>query len=218
MGIWEGYSQSIAVVYFSVSLRYGPQTQLHQHHLLSFLKIFNIRNLAPDLVGLSWALASDFLITSWSMSQACQVRTTDLEMASPLGLATSGGRGNLNIKFHKVSISIPQFLLSNFFNLIFIGIQLIYNVVLVSGVQQSESIIHIPISTHFQILFPYRALQSTEQSSLCYTVGSYYLSILHTVVCICQSQSPNLSLLPPPPFPLGNHKCVFYICDSISVL
>ena len=41
-------------------------------------------------------------------------------------------------------------------------------------------------------LFPYRSLQSIEQSSLCYTVGSYQLSILYIVVCIYQSQSPSL--------------------------
>ena len=57
-------------------------------------------------------------------------------------------------------------------------------------------------------------LQSIEQSSLCYTVGPYQLSILYIVVCICQSQSPNLSL---PPLPCGKHKFVFYICNSVSV-
>ena len=30
---------------------------------------------------------------------------------------------------------------------------------------------------------------------------------------ICQFQSPNLSFHSP--FPLGNHKCVFYICDYV---
>ena len=44
---------------------------------------------------------------------------------------------------------------------------------LVSGVKQSESVIHIHISTLFQSLFPYRSLQSIEQSSLCYAVGPY---------------------------------------------
>ena len=44
----------------------------------------------------------------------------------------------------------------------FIGVELIYNVVLVSGVHYSESVIHIHISTLFYILFPYRPLQSTE--------------------------------------------------------
>ena len=104
--------------------------------------------------------------------------------------------------------------LNIYFKKFFVGVQLIFDVVLVSAVQQSESVIHTYISTLFQILFPYRPLQSIEQSSLCYTVGPYQLSILYLVVCICQSQSPNLSL---PPLPPSNHKCVFYICDSTSV-
>ena len=68
------------------------------------------------------------------------------------------------------------------------------NVVLVSGVQQSDSVIHIHVSILFQILFPFRLLQSIEQSSLCYTVDPCRLSILNIVVCICQSQTSNLSL------------------------
>ena len=46
------------------------------------------------------------------------------------------------------------------FKKIFIGVQLIYNVVLVSRVQQSESVMHIHVSALFYILFPYRSLQS----------------------------------------------------------
>ena len=38
----------------------------------------------------------------------------------------------------------------------------------------------------FQVSFPFRSSQSIEQSSLCYTVGSHQLSILCTVVYICQ--------------------------------
>jgi len=44
----------------------------------------------------------------------------------------------------------------------FIRVWLIYNVVLVSGVQPSESVIHVLISTVFKILFPYGSLQSIE--------------------------------------------------------
>ena len=55
----------------------------------------------------------------------------------------------------------------------FIGAQLI-NVVLVSGVQQGDSVIHTHASFLFQILFPIRLLQNTEQSSLCYTESSYW--------------------------------------------
>ena len=62
---------------------------------------------------------------------------------------------------------------------------MIYNVVLVSGVQQSDSVICIYIyQFFFQILSHYRLLQDIEYSSLCYTVGSCWLSILYIVVCI----------------------------------
>ena len=81
---------------------------------------------------------------------------------------------------------------------IFIGVQLLYNVVLVSTVQQSESAIRIHICPLFWISFSCRSLQSTEQSSLCYAVGSHQLSILYivSIVYICQSQSPNSSHIP----------------------
>ena len=93
---------------------------------------------------------------------------------------------------------------------------MIYNVVLVSGVQQSDSVIHIHISILLQVLFPFRLLLNIEQSSLCYAVSPCWLSILSIVVCLCQSQTTNLSL--PQPFPFGNHKFVFYVCESVSVL
>ena len=43
---------------------------------------------------------------------------------------------------------------------------------LVSGVQQSDSLIHILESIHLQIPFPSRLLHNSEQSLLCYTVAS----------------------------------------------
>ena len=123
-----------------------------------------------------------------------------------------------------IPVYIPLFRLryfSFFFKLIFIGIQLIYNVVLVSAVQQSESVIHIHISTLFKILFPYRSLQSIEQCSLCYTVGAYQLSILYVVVCICQSQSPNLSLPTPSPLVtiglLSTSVTLFLFCKQVHL-
>ena len=57
---------------------------------------------------------------------------------------------------------------------------------ILSGVQQSESIICIHISILFLVLFPQRSLQSIELSSLHYTAGPYQLPILYIVVCICQ--------------------------------
>lgn len=46
------------------------------------------------------------------------------------------------------------------------------NVVLVSAIAQSESVIHIHISVFFKILFPSRLLQSIERSFLSCTGGS----------------------------------------------
>ena len=56
---------------------------------------------------------------------------------------------------------------------------MIYNVVLFSGVQENDSVIHIYTSILFQILSPIRLLHNIEQSSLCYTVGPCLLSILN---------------------------------------
>ena len=80
---------------------------------------------------------------------------------------------------------ISGFLLFKKF-LFHIGVQFTNNVVLVSGAQESDSVIHIHVSTLFQILFPFKLLQNTEQSSLPlysrtllgYTVGPCWLSIL----------------------------------------
>ena len=68
-----------------------------------------------------------------------------------------------------------------------------YNVMLVFSVQQSGSITCIHVSPLFQSSFPYRSPQSTEQSSLCCTVGSYWFSVLYIIVYICHSQLPNSS-------------------------
>ena len=56
---------------------------------------------------------------------------------------------------------------------------------LVSGVQQSGSVIRIILRVLFQILFHYSLLQDIESSSLCYTVGPCCLSVLYIVVCVC---------------------------------
>ena len=51
----------------------------------------------------------------------------------------------------------------------YIGVELIYNIVLVAGVQQSELVIHINISILF---FPCGLLLTVEEISLCSAVGS----------------------------------------------
>ena len=84
-----------------------------------------------------------------------------------------------------------------FFNF-FIELQLIYSVVPISAVQQSDSVIHIQ-TFFFNILFHYGLSQHIEYGSLCYPVLCC-LSILYITACICPSQSPSPSL-PHPLFP-----------------
>ena len=64
---------------------------------------------------------------------------------------------------------------------------------LISALQQSDSVVCIYILFH--ILFHDSLSQDAEYSSLCYTVGPCSLSILYTVVGLCQFQPPQ----PTPP-------------------
>ena len=71
---------------------------------------------------------------------------------------------------------------------------------------------HIYIHIYcFSYIFHYGLLQDIEYSFLCYTVGTFvYLLYTH------YSVNPKF-LVCPYPFPLGNHKFVFYVCKSVSV-
>ena len=74
----------------------------------------------------------------------------------------------------------------------FIEVQLLYNVLFVSAVQQSQSALNIQISSLPRISLPFRSPQSIEKSSLCCIVGQHQFSVLYMVVYTCQSQSPKL--------------------------
>ena len=111
-------------------------------------------------------------------------------MVSPSGPRIFNGSNTKDVHFYSWPMGCFLFSFSSAINSgfwclkIFFGIWLIYNVVLVTGVQKSESVlyIYIHISTLFQILFLHRPLQRTEQSLLCYTVGPHQLSILYIAV------------------------------------
>ena len=91
----------------------------------------------------------------------------------------------------------PLFIHPHFFFWTFyfvLGVWSINNIVIVSGGQQRNSAIHIRVSILPQAPLPSRLPYNIEQSSMCYTVGSCWLSILNIAVCACQFQTPNLSL------------------------
>ena len=77
---------------------------------------------------------------------------------------------------------------------------MINSIVLVSGVQQSNSVIHLHVS--IQVLFPFRLLWNMEQSSLCYTVGpvGYLFYLFFWSCCVaCGILVPQPGIKPVPP-------------------
>ena len=94
----------------------------------------------------------------------------------------SGSRGHLQLA--RDTRHIVFFLcICFFFKTLFIEKQLNYNAVLITVVQQRNSIIHICIL--FYILFYYVLSENVEYNSLCYTVAPCYLSVLYIIICIC---------------------------------
>ena len=87
------------------------------------------------------------------------------------------------------------------FFLFYIGVQLINNVLSVSGVQQSHPVIHKYVSICFQIPFPFKLLHNTEQSSLCYTEGPASLLVIHLKYGSVFMSTPNSLTIPAHPHP-----------------
>ena len=63
---------------------------------------------------------------------------------------------------------------------------LINNVVMLSGVQPSDSVRDIHVSILFQsFFFPFMSFDNIEQNSLCCPVDPCWFSILNITVCAC---------------------------------
>ena len=93
---------------------------------------------------------------------------------------------------------------------IFIGIKLLYKAMLVSNVEQSESVTHICSSPLLGLSFPFRWPQSIEKSSLCSAVDSHSSSVLQIASAVCTRQPPSPSSSQPA-FPLGIHTFVLSV-------
>lgn len=89
----------------------------------------------------------------------------------------------------------------------YVGVQVIYKVVLASSVQRSDSVIHRRAGILFQILRPIRLSQNFDQRSLRCTVGPRWVSVWNMAECTRSSQTPNS--LPHHPSPLVT-KRLFY--------
>ena len=80
--------------------------------------------------------------------------------------------------FHSKCNSRDFFFIFQSFNEVLLN----YKVIIISAVQQSDSVIHGHTSILFQILFPHRPSKNTGQSSLWYTAGPHWPVIPRTSV------------------------------------
>ena len=81
------------------------------------------------------------------------------------------------------------------------------------AVQQSESVMHVRISPPFWTSFP---LRPPLNRVLCAIRWVLPIQLFYTQQSVCVS--PNLPILSTLPSPLGDHKFVLYMCDSIFAL
>lgn len=72
----------------------------------------------------------------------------------------------------------------------YVGVQVIYKVVLASSEQRSGSVIHRRAGILFQILRPVRLSQNFDQRSLHCTVGPRWVSVWNMAECTRSSQTP----------------------------
>jgi len=96
----------------------------------------------------------------------------------------------------------------SFLKLIFIAVSLLYNVVWVSAMQQSESAIHIPMSTLVWVSFPLRSLQNFE-----FPVLYNRFSLLPYFIQSSVYMSTPISQFIPPLFPAWySYTCTLQLC------
>ena len=101
----------------------------------------------------------------------------------------------------------PCFLL---FSLIFTGVRLLYDVVLVSTAQKNESFCK---ATLFWTSFPFRPPQCMKQFPVLCSKFPLVIYFLHRTNSVCVKPNPPT---PPTPSPLGIHTLVPFVCVSIS--
>ena len=107
---------------------------------------------------------------------------------------------------------IPQNIKPSYQLFFLTEIQLIYNVVLVSHIQQYDSVLHIYLQIF--IFFPIKVYYGIL-SSLCYIYSRTLLSV-YFINSNLYLLAPNSCFIhSPPPFPFANHKPVFYILSSL---
>ena len=140
-----------------------------------------------------WSLG---LLATEAQNEATLGRNTNKWMPSTISEQNSENFSSFFLK-HEIKFLFlihPFFFFIYFFKKTFYSILwyswLTNNAVIISDEYQRDSSTHIHVSILPQTPLPSRLPHNTEQSSMCYTVGPCWLSILNTVVCTCTSKTP----------------------------
>ena len=101
---------------------------------------------------------------------------------------------------------------SGFFLIVKVFLQLIYNFVIISAVQQSDSVINVHTSSLLKILFPYRLI--TEYWVEFPMLYSRSLLTSHSIytVGLCNPKPP---VHTPQLTPFDKHKFIFKVCELL---
>ena len=84
---------------------------------------------------------------------------------------------------------------------------MLYSAMLVSTIQQSESVMRVHMSPLWGISFPFRSHRALSRVPCVYSRCSLSFLYIISTVYLCQLQPPNSSHSH---FPFGNHKFVLY--------
>ena len=138
---------------------------------------FNPLNYAVH--GILWARILEWVAFPFSKGSS-QPRSPALQVdslpAEPQGKPKNTGLGNLSLLQGICPTQESNWGLLHFRQILY---QLNY-----------QGSLHKYVSTFFQVIFPLRLLQNTEQSSLCYIVGPCLLPTVYIAVRTHQSQTP----------------------------
>ena len=103
-------------------------------------------------------------------------------------------------------ITFIDFLLTFYFVLVYSQLTMLWQF------QVNSEAIHMHVSILPQAPLPSRPPHNTEQFPVLYSMS---LSALDIAVCMCPSQTPQLSLLPSTS---SNHEFILWVCAYLSVL
>ena len=151
-----------------------------------------------------WCVRAQQLWFAGSRAQAQQLWRTGLVALRHVGSSRTRARTHVPCIGRRIlnHCAIRDALVNNFLKLIFIGVQLLYSVVLVSTAQQSESAIRIYIYIYIPSFLDFPPIQVSKEHSVefpeLYSRFSLFIYFIHSINSVYMS-IPISQFIPPQP-------------------